>query len=51
MFVVVFLDKMFEISFRFTGTNIISLLILFYYLNNSQFKYDLIQEIIWNAIN
>ena len=31
--------------------NIIFSLILFYYLNNLQFKYDLIQKIARNAIN
>jgi hypothetical protein len=31
--------------------NINFLLILFYYLNNLQFKFDLVQKIAWNKIN
>jgi len=36
---------------RLNNMNIIFLLILFYYLNHLQFKFDLIEKIAWNEIN
>ena len=36
---------------RLNNMNIIFLIILFYYLNHLQFKFDLYQKIPWNSIN
>ena len=54
-----FLYKMFEFFFlswirphtRLNNMNTIFLLILFYYLNHMEFKFDLYQKISWNAID